>query len=906
MGKITVTKEELDFYKSDKAFLKQAFINSIRARDFTALELLFKSTNLKSCLKISSKELFYELVPLVKDDNNVNIIELIINEFKVDLREQKDSAAKATLLDQAAIYGSEKIVSFLLSKGFNPNNQDFQGQTSVHRAIIANSLPTVITLIKAKADLNVQDNQKFASLYFARLLEYTPIVNKLKAAGAELIAPSGKFYNYVAFAKEVLKNKGKVTAKLVEPQPEEDKILGFYKRMADFYKAILSEKNNEEYFVGAIDGIKSFLDQLAKPSEEMPYVINSLETLIRLYKHYQYQGSAELQKYLIDKAIPLELSTILTVLYNIMCVEYLEVADYNNAIKYAEHARDYLIKSSNKLPDETYKKSLYEILFNLGLAWKHFDIAKSLEYFAQAEKLMPDDQETIIEQLNNYINNGYTNDAAKQIAKIKDSAIRELYQIMLNIVTSAPNFSIFTALENHAKTLTDSALQNLSTIMLQFASKQDTSLAELLDTFFQNNTLKDQRAYLTIYKEIWVKFFLQHKKFNKAIECCNEITICTKEFTIPIKLFKILKICKEAELWQKGLEFINQQYGQYPEILGHHTFPLLKYLEFIFYKQNGLEEKSEPCLQFLRDNASLGDSSALLLSSAQDFAFYIAVEENAFDKALCYLKNSTSLDSSTIAKIKLLSSLLAKLQKEQEQAPLAQPAIIETAEENNIVSIDLIKDPGKLNEFISNLTPRSIHAYFQYQKKALLQKSLDTATKEQPATCNTGKDIYVSNQQDVHPVEGKPNFYAMIDQKLEEKMDSQLFKKFNDALLKGLIDKDHKSNGIKIIPNILIELKITDDERLYTYEIYKNPQGKYLIYFNKQGNHNDVKNAVKLSKGLKIIETDEISYFSSLPKEPEYSTDTQKLDLEKMQALALHLQKEEMKALGVSDNDDAI
>lgn len=82
-----------------------------------------------------------------------------------------------------------------------------------------------------------------------------------------------------------------------------------------------------------------------------------------------------------------------------------------------------------------------------------------------------------------------------------------------------------------------------------------------------------------------------------------------------------------------------------------------------------MEEKSEPCLQFLRDNASLGDRSALLLSSAQDFAFYIAVEENAFDKAVCYLNNSTSLDSSTIAKIKLLSSLLAKLQKEQEQAP---------------------------------------------------------------------------------------------------------------------------------------------------------------------------------------------------------------------------------------------
>ncbi|MCC8399289.1 MAG: hypothetical protein LN563_01750 [Rickettsia endosymbiont of Platyusa sonomae] len=671
--------------------------------------------------------------------------------------------------------------------------------------------------------------------------------------------------------------------------------------MADFYKAVLSEKNNEEYFVSAINVIKSFIGQLAEPSEKMPYIINSLETLVRLYKHYQYQDSAELQKYLIDKATPFGLYNILTGLYNIMCVEYLEVADDNNAIKYAEYANNYLIKSSKKLPGETYKKSLYDILFNLGLAWKHSDIAESLKYFAQAEKLTPDDQEAIIEQLNHYINNDDINNAAKQIAKIKDSAIRELYQIMLNIVGSAPNFSILTALENHAKTLTDTALQNLSTIMLQFASKQDTSLAELLGTFFQNNTLKDQRAYLTIYKEIWIKFFLQNKEFNKAIECCNEITICTKEFTIPIKLFKILKICKEAELWQEGLEFINQQYKQYPEILGHHTFPLLKYLEFIFYKQNGLEEQSEPCLQFLKENASLGDRSALLLSSAQDFAFYIAVEKEDFNTALCYLNNATSLDSSTIAKIKILSSLLTRLQEEQEQAPLVQPA--ETAEENNIVSIDLIKDPDELNEFITNLTPRSIHAYFQYQKQDLLKKSLDTATKEQPATWNTGKDTYVSNQQDIYSVEDKPNFYVMIDRKLTEKMDSQLLEKFKNALLKGLIDKDHKSNGIKIIPNILIELKITGDERLYTYEIYKNPQGKYLIYFNKQGNHNDVKKATQLSKGLKIIETDEISYFSSLPKESEYSTDTQKLDLEEMKALALHLQEEEMKALGVSDND---
>ncbi|MCC8399288.1 MAG: ankyrin repeat domain-containing protein [Rickettsia endosymbiont of Platyusa sonomae] len=216
MGKITVTKEELDFYKSDKDFLNQAFRNSIIAQDFTALELLFKLTNLKSCLKISPEELFYELVPLVGDNNNVKIIELIINEFKVDLSQQKDSVAKVTLLDQAAIYGAVEIVSFLLSKGFNPNNKDFQGQTSVHRAVIAKSPETINELIKGRANINIQNNDGNTPLHLATLLQFNPIVQQLKFLGAQPQIKNNAKYDYSTLHKLVATKK--VQANISEVQ----------------------------------------------------------------------------------------------------------------------------------------------------------------------------------------------------------------------------------------------------------------------------------------------------------------------------------------------------------------------------------------------------------------------------------------------------------------------------------------------------------------------------------------------------------------------------------------------------------------------------------------------------------------------------------------------------------------
>ncbi|WP_342271735.1 hypothetical protein [Candidatus Tisiphia endosymbiont of Parasteatoda lunata] len=124
MGRVIITEEELDFCKSNKVFLNQAFIPSVRAKDVTTLELLFKSTNLKSCLDIKQEHLFSELIALVIDDKNAGILKLIVDELKlqVELKQQKIPETQETLLDIAAWYGAKDIVTFLLTVGLDPNS----------------------------------------------------------------------------------------------------------------------------------------------------------------------------------------------------------------------------------------------------------------------------------------------------------------------------------------------------------------------------------------------------------------------------------------------------------------------------------------------------------------------------------------------------------------------------------------------------------------------------------------------------------------------------------------------------------------------------------------------------------------------------------------------------------------
>lgn len=86
--------------------------------------------------------------------------------------------------------------------------------------------------------------------------------------------------------------------------------------------------------------------------------------------------------------------------------------------------------------------------------------------------------------------------------------------------------------------------------------------------------------------------------------------------------------------------------------------------------------------------------------------------------------------------------------------------------------------------------------------------------------------------------------YGYIDPSLD---DSQ----WQKALDKGFAKTAKGHNGVKLINNSLLELKINGDARLYTTEVHKNDQGNFIAIFNDQAGHKKISKMANKSS-LKI------------------------------------------------------
>lgn len=305
MAKIKITEKERNSYISNKSFLEHALIYAIRAGDKKTLELLnSRCPDFNSFIKIKPKDLFEELMYLVTNDKHEKIVKLIINKFDISLSQQRDQRG-ATLLNEAACYGTAKIVKILLAKGFDPNNQDFYGHTSLHHAITVNSLETVVLLVKhPKIDLNVQDWDGNTPFHLAIVHNDHSIVTTLKNAGAKQNVANKRGYNCFELYKAFVKGNAKVTIPDLQI-PEERENAKFYEGMTSFYKGILSDGNQVECFVRAINSIKTFLNELPISHDTRDFACESLWALAKLYEYYKYKDckdSNKLQKYIIDKA----------------------------------------------------------------------------------------------------------------------------------------------------------------------------------------------------------------------------------------------------------------------------------------------------------------------------------------------------------------------------------------------------------------------------------------------------------------------------------------------------------------------------------------------------------------------------------------------------------------------------
>lgn len=72
----------------------------------------------------------------------------------------------------------------------------------------------------------------------------------------------------------------------------------------------------------------------------------------------------------------------------------------------------------------------HNILFNLGQVWRYVDLNKSIQYFIEAQKLMPNDQDTVLELLKCYIMCQDDTNFSEQLKKVTDPNLQKLCSIL--------------------------------------------------------------------------------------------------------------------------------------------------------------------------------------------------------------------------------------------------------------------------------------------------------------------------------------------------------------------------------------------------------------------------------------------------------------------------------------------
>ncbi|MCC8372189.1 MAG: hypothetical protein LN568_05625 [Rickettsia endosymbiont of Pseudomimeciton antennatum] len=126
----------------------------------------------------------------------------------------------------------------------------------------------------------------------------------------------------------------------------------------------------------------------------------------------------------------------------------------------------------------------------------------------------------------------------------------------------------------------------------------------------------------------------------------------------------------------------------------------------------------------------------------------------------------------------------------------------------------------------NDLYQRVIHKYYT-QKKRELDNSLHIYS-----TWEINGTVYSTKDSEI--VDLGNNKYCVID---KSKKFQQQYDIYQKAMEKGCVKKAHGQNGVKSFDNIY-EIKINAGKRLHNdHKTYVNPEGKELIIFTKETNH---------------------------------------------------------------------
>lgn len=837
-----INREKINTYqtgaKSRVANVLIKYIDSfVVANEINALKNLFQffEINDENIIQIEDA-LFPFLMNYVSNDKNLKFIELILKKIPRVINRQDSHGT--TLLAMAAGYGSHAVVNFLLKKGADPSILDEAGQTALSRAVSLQQVDTIPLLLQAFPDaLNIREKSGFTPLHAAIFTKNPAIKVLLKNATAKFIPIT---IDGVRYAKE--RDFINLCERNVAPSIELPDLTiklkaSLAKGCVYFLKAIL-DGNKENYFNDAINYFKSFVSQASTDnSDEMEQVFQALYLLTTIYDIYKFEGNNNLVEFISEQNERLNDIHNKIFLYTVLSAEKLVLSQNNDAELYARMALS-IAENQAELESEL----RHNIYFNLASAITDSKPQEALHWFDKALSVetFESDEITIAHKVKILAKLNKINEARLETERFQNDDTKNLMNISLSLVNNNSN--------------------QISEILAQYNWSQ----------FNEQWLISANSLQRRLFSQINSELAWQSRNYEAAISLSIEGLAFCDEGLLAENLSKILQMYRVANLWEQGLDFLHKINIDYPLIM-QGNYSLLKYQEFMLYEHLHQFSEADRCARELLDSNGPEQNKSVFiynthclrllraketrnLELANDVVSNMPVSQQAKQTVITYIENSLhdndtsgdtqeifaeTLESSDIDSSNVTDDLSSH--SDSAEAILQVPDTQRAVRDFEIMHPDIAHDSFVDEMEQSFADPRAIHAFFQKEKakqQYLMHEEIVGTKPNKPLWLNAQGEPF--NLQECITYKINDSFYAVIDTKISERLETHELLQFQQALSKGLVKKREGANGVKIVKNKCIELKINSDKRLVANTLFTNAKGECLIVFDAIMNHPEI------------------------------------------------------------------
>ncbi|KJV75701.1 ankyrin repeat domain-containing protein [Orientia tsutsugamushi] len=360
--------------------------------------------------------------------------------------------------------------------------------------------------------------------------------------------------------------------------------------------------------------------------------------------------------------------------------------------------------------------------------------------------------------------------------------------------------------------------------------KEVTELEELFSVDFNNpkdiekhNKLKEDLGWKYPYFANTYVFICTHAQdlqiFTHAIQIAKSGLDLLPDPAIAFSIIKnTLSIYTKAELYDEGVNFLQKYSTQYPT-----SQPHILYHKYVLYSNSTKRKLAGKFLKELEQKSQSSKVCSILYSKAKEL------------DQTCRFIMQKKIKPQPDNEDTILAALQALFQQE-----------VNSEEEVNKCSLqEKVEYPSSDEDDILEALPR----LFQVESQNEIEAELNTTHWhiDDQKIISSNNTTSIANSSFFIDSAG---LFATIDERLLRQLDIVTKQQCQAALEKGIIHRQKKCSGIKILnlkDNKVIELKLVSrDLRLIATTAYINSDNKMLIIFNKLATHSTLqKNIVK-------------------------------------------------------------